>query len=272
MVGTVWNEKNKPPEGKEKVYRKDYANSRGKAYRKFDANAKELTDYVDGKKILKAKSLEIQVGGATVTISEGGEIKVTSPAGITLAASGELKMTASTINATAGTVNIQGGGGDVVVSGKSLVSHTHTGNLGKKTSAPLYGGFGMYVGIFGDVIFSVGHLRVLTPSNFKGTTGANWAEHEVLGGKARAEYLSPKLREYTFDILLDAALGVNPRKMLNRLTEMSENGEIHYLIIGFAPVSQNKFRVTEISDSWDSVIKHGLLMQCKVSLTIKEYI
>ena len=109
-------------------------------------------------------------------------------------------------------------------------------------------------------------------SNFKGTTGANWAEHEVLGGKARAEYLSPKLREYTFDILLDAALGVNPRKMLNRLTEMSENGEIHYLIIGFAPVSQNKFRVTEISDSWDSVIKHGLLMQCKVSLTIKEYI
>ena len=48
----------------------------------------------------------------------------------------------------------------------------------------------MYVGIFGDVIFSVGHLRVLTPSNFKGTTGANWAEHEVLGGKARAEYLS----------------------------------------------------------------------------------
>ena len=78
VVGTVWNEKNKPPEGKEKVYRKDYANSRGKAYRKFDANAKELTDYVDGKKILKAKSLEIQVGGATVTISEGGEIKVTS--------------------------------------------------------------------------------------------------------------------------------------------------------------------------------------------------
>ena len=92
---------------------------------------------MDGKKILKAKSLEIQVGGATVTISEGGEIKVTSPAGITLAASGELKMTASTINATAGTVNIHGGGGDVVVSGKSLVSHTHTGNLGKKTSAPL---------------------------------------------------------------------------------------------------------------------------------------
>lgn len=93
----------------------------------------------------------------------------------------------------------------------------------------------------------------------------------MLGGKARPEYLSPKLKEYTFDILLDASLGVNPRRMLSRLTEMSESGEVHYLVIGFAPVARNKFRVTDVSDSWDVVIKHGLLTQCKVSLTIKEY-
>lgn len=129
----------------------------------------------------------------------------------------------------------------------------------------------MYVGIFGDVIFSVGHLRTLTPSNFKGTTGANWAEHETIGGKSRSEYISPKNKEYTCDILLDADHGVNPRKMLNRLTQMTENGEVHYFIIGFAPLSQNKFRITDMSDSWDAVIKHGLLVQCKVSLTIKEY-
>ena len=33
-------------------------------------------------------------------------------------------------------MNITGGGGDVVVSGKSLVNHTHTGNLGNQTSPP----------------------------------------------------------------------------------------------------------------------------------------
>ena len=137
VMGTVWNEKNKPPEGKEKVYRKDYANSRGKAYRKFDANAKELTDYVDGKKILKAKSLEIQVGGATVTISEGGDVKITSPASITVQAASELKLTATTMTVSAATVNITGAGGDVVVSGKSLVTHTHNDNLGKPTTPPL---------------------------------------------------------------------------------------------------------------------------------------
>lgn len=129
----------------------------------------------------------------------------------------------------------------------------------------------MYVGIFGDVVFSVGHLRVLTPSNFKGKIEANWAEHEVLKGKAKPEFLNPKLREYECDILLDSSLGVNPSRMKNRLEEMVENGELHYLIIGFAPVSKNKLRVTSMSESWDVVQRHGLLMQCKVSLALKEY-
>ena len=137
ILGTIWNEKIKPAEGKEKVFRKEYCNEDGKAYRKFDANAKELLDFVDGKKILKAKSLEIKIGSATVTISESGNVKVSSPAGIEIKASGELKLSATTLTASAATVNITGGGGDVTVSGKSLVKHTHTGNLGKPTTPPV---------------------------------------------------------------------------------------------------------------------------------------
>ncbi len=137
ILGTIWNEKIKPVEGKEKVFRKEYCNEDGKAYRKFDANAKELLDFVDGKKILKAKSLEIKIGSATVTISESGSVKVDSPAGIEVKASGELKLSATTLTASAATVNITGGGGDVTVSGKSLVKHTHTGNLGKPTTPPV---------------------------------------------------------------------------------------------------------------------------------------
>lgn len=137
ILGTIWNEKIKPAEGKEKVFRKEYSNEDGKAYRKFDADAKELLDFVDGKKILKAKSLEIKIGSTTVTISESGSVKVDSPAGIEIKASGELKLSATTLTASAATVNITGGGGDVTVSGKSLVKHTHTGNLGKPTTPPV---------------------------------------------------------------------------------------------------------------------------------------
>lgn len=137
ILGTIWNEKIKPAEGKKKVFRKEYSNEDGKAYRKFDANAKELLDFVDGKKILKAKSLEVKIGSATVTISEGGDVKITSPASITVQAASELKLTATTLTASAATVNITGAGGDVVVAGKSLVKHTHNGNLGKPTTPPL---------------------------------------------------------------------------------------------------------------------------------------
>lgn len=137
VLGTIWNQKKKPAEGKEKLYRKDYSNVDGQAYRKFDGSSKELTDKVEGKKILEAKKLEIKVGGATVTVNESGTVTINSPADISVVVSGTLTLSASTITASAGTVNITGGGGDVVVSGKSLVSHKHTGNLGKDTSAPL---------------------------------------------------------------------------------------------------------------------------------------
>lgn len=137
VLGTIWNEKNKPAEGKKGTYRKEYSNKNGQAYRKFDADAKELTDKVKGKKILEAESLEIKVGGATVTVSKSGAVTISSPAGITIKAAGTMELSASTITASAGTVNITGGGGDVVVSGKSLVNHTHKDSLSGDTTPPV---------------------------------------------------------------------------------------------------------------------------------------
>lgn len=137
VLGTIWNEKNKPTEGKKGTYRKEYSNKNGQAYRKFDADAKELTDKVKGKKILEAESLEIKVGGATVTVGKSGAVTISSPAGITIKATGTMELSASTITASAGTVNITGGGGDVVVSGKSLVNHTHKDSLSGDTTPPV---------------------------------------------------------------------------------------------------------------------------------------
>ena len=127
----------KPAEGKKGIYRKEYSNKNGEAYRKFDADAKELTDKVKGKKILEAENLEIKVGGATVTVGKSGAVTINSPAGITIKAAGTMELSASTITASAGTVNITGGGGDVVVSGKSLVNHTHKDSLSGDTTPPV---------------------------------------------------------------------------------------------------------------------------------------
>ena len=130
----------------------------------------------------------------------------------------------------------------------------------------------MYVGTYGDIVFNVSHLQVLTPSNISGSTGADWADHEVLSSKTKSQYLGPQLRSYQMDIQLSSSFGVAPRTALDRLQEMSENGEVHYLIIGLAPLSMNKFAIESISDTWDVVGLMGVLMECKVSLTFREYL
>ena len=84
-----------------------------------------LTDMVDCIK-------ELLLDGKSVKIDDLAIFGV----GIRSKAAGTLELSASTITASAGMVNITGGGGDVVVSGKSLVNHTHTGNLGNQTSPP----------------------------------------------------------------------------------------------------------------------------------------
>lgn len=130
----------------------------------------------------------------------------------------------------------------------------------------------MYVGTFGDIVFNVSHLQVLTPSNISGSTGADWADHEVLGSKTKSQYLGPQLRSYQMDIQLSSSFGVAPRTALARFQEMSENGEVHYLIIGLAPLSMNKFTIESVSEAWDVVGRMGVLMECKVSLTFREYV
>ncbi len=136
VLGTIWNDKIRPAEGRDGVYRKEYSNTDGQCYRKFDAGAKELTDYTDGKEFIEAKSLEIKIGGTKVAISESGMVTIDSPSGITITAGGTLSVTADSITASAGSVNITGGGGDVVVAGKSLVAHKHTDSVGGTTTAP----------------------------------------------------------------------------------------------------------------------------------------
>lgn len=52
----------------------------------------------------------------------------------------------------------------------------------------------MAIGSFMGRVFTVSHTKIFTPSNLKGSTGSDWATHEVVGGKARSEWVGPKLK------------------------------------------------------------------------------
>ena len=116
----------------------------------------------------------------------------------------------------------------------------------------------MAIGSFMGRVFTVSHTKIFTPSNLKGSTGSEW--------------VGPKLKSYTFDLLLRAQDGVPPRSTLDYFQRMAESSAVDWFVVGGVPLSPYPFKITDISETWDAVLQGGVLVECKVSLTIEEYL
>lgn len=130
----------------------------------------------------------------------------------------------------------------------------------------------MAIGSFMGKTFTVSDRRILTPNNLKGQSGSEWAVHDRIGAKARSQWIAPKLERYSFDLLLRAQDGVNPRSTLQYFKDCSEQPVADYFIVGNSPISQHPFRITDVSDEWAAVLQGGMMVECKVTLTIEEYL
>ena len=78
----------------------------------------------------------------------------------------------------------------------------------------------MAIGSFMGRTFTVSDRRIFTPSNLKGQSGSDWATHDRTGAKARSQWIAPKLKSYSFDLLLRAQDGASPRSTLEALSEL----------------------------------------------------
>lgn len=128
------------------------------------------------------------------------------------------------------------------------------------------------IGCYGSkIIFFTSSIASRTFENFSAQSGAKFAEHSLIEGKPRKQYIGGNLQSVSFDMTLRADMGLRPRDMLEQLKELAESGEAHYLIIGGRPVSNNPFIVSSISDKWNTIFNFGQLYQCTVSVTLEEY-
>lgn len=130
----------------------------------------------------------------------------------------------------------------------------------------------MAIGTFGPIVFKTSDQYSLVPINIKRTSGSTWAAHDVIGGKSRSEYTGKALVAVTLDIELLAGLGVKPRKLLEQLKSVAEGRSAYHLIIGGRPLASHPFRLTEMSDEWDTVYQGGELWSAKASCTFEEYV
>lgn len=116
-VGTIWNDDNKPPQGKKGFYRKDYNDQYGKAYECYDGDTGKMQEHIDGDKAVTiGGDMTFKVGAATVKVCQSGTVEI---AGTSISIAG------TSISISGSTVNISGGGGDCMINGISLVQHKH---------------------------------------------------------------------------------------------------------------------------------------------------
>lgn len=127
VMGRPWDEDHKPAESGEGLYRKDFDRDLGKAFLRYDANSGELK--IKAKKIVFEGDESVTTNTKTMTANASASAKTTSP---TITNDGDVTVTKGETVAKTLTATV-----DVVGGGKSLKSHTHTGNLGSPTSPPL---------------------------------------------------------------------------------------------------------------------------------------
>ena len=130
----------------------------------------------------------------------------------------------------------------------------------------------MKVGNLGKLItFIVDDSTVRTFQNFERTVSGRWAVHNVIKKKPIPEFIGPDLSKQSMVIILDAAYGVNPRKVIEEIEKTVNKGIPRKFVIGGKQTGKNKVRIVEASEAWDKIIMNGKLVFAKVTLQIEEY-
>ena len=146
ILGRFWSDKNKPPEGKKGLYRKDFSRTKGKAMLRYAEDEDKASAVFPNFRI---QTKELQIDAETVTgngdgigfagkkVTLEGSASITITGGETIINGASLTISGGTVSITGGSIQISGAG-DVVIDGISLKNHTHTcSTSGSQSSKPM---------------------------------------------------------------------------------------------------------------------------------------
>ena len=129
------------------------------------------------------------------------------------------------------------------------------------------------IGLIGSgIVFVVNSSKVMTFSEFERTTAGRWADHERLGKKPKKQFMGPECDTISMTITLDAAYGVNPRKVADNIRKLIEKGTPRRVIVGNKRVGKNKFVITKMTDTWDVVHYKGQVTRMTCKIELEEYV
>ena len=133
-------------------------------------------------------------------------------------------------------------------------------------------GTGSAIGSFGDIVFSASAFKVLTINNYRRSTKARLATHEIIGQKPVVEFLGADGEEISFSMQFFASMGINPASEAEKVRQMCQTGQTEYFMLGNECIGGNKWLVSDVSESADVIDNHGQILVSKLEVTLKEYI
>ncbi len=128
----------------------------------------------------------------------------------------------------------------------------------------------MTIGNFGDVVFEVSAKRVRTFDQFKRSSKARFARHDLMESKPRLQHVGSDLDEISFAIRLDVALGINPENELEKIRAILVSGEDQLLMVG--PKKVGRFVLESAEEDWSKVDHAGRIIVATVNLKLVEFI
>ena len=122
------------------------------------------------------------------------------------------------------------------------------------------------------IVFEVSSDKVLTFKNMTQTVKGRWTTHAIIGNKPVSEFLGAGQRNISLPIFLSVNHGVRPRSTIEKIEKAIENGTPYSFVIGGNKVGSNQWVITEMSETWDEIIKDGRLASANLTLTLAEYV
>lgn len=125
------------------------------------------------------------------------------------------------------------------------------------------------IGAYGDVLFEVSATRTAGPSELQLEREWSHAEHEIIKGVSRLQYLGRRLRVVKIKGVLADYLVDDVRSELERISAQADTGAPFPLVIGEESLGQY---VTEtMKETWTIVDGTGTLRRAAFELSLKEF-
>ena len=128
------------------------------------------------------------------------------------------------------------------------------------------------IGTLGDIAFEVSEEKIRTFNNYKYSSGASYAEHNIHVKRSLLEFTGLKAASASIDIVLDESLGLTVADELEKLTQLLESHEAVKFILDGKIQGSEKWVVEGLEVSHDVINNKGRTIRASVNIKLREYV